>query len=369
MTIAFLLCIVGVSGASLLTKDREFSPNENRYLEQVPELTVDHLLSGKFQKDLENYLRDQICFRDGWITVKTAIQKVCGDTDIGGAYVGSDGYDFEKITPEEVDEKQLARNVQAVSDYFSEASAQIDKDRISFLLVPTAGLVMADKLPKNARLFDQSAYLDQVENALADYNVIDVRETLLDHKDEYLYYRTDHHWTTDGAYLAYEKWCERTGRTCADRGTLTKNTVSEDFRGSLYSRILDADSAYDSIWTYGDFDGALLVDNEEKRDSIYDESKLTEKDQYTYFFGGNYAQVTVDGSGEGSLLLIKDSFANCFVPMLTQDYDTIYMVDLRYYNGDMGAYLTEHSVTDVLVLYNISNFISDSNLYKLASGS
>jgi hypothetical protein len=203
---------------------------------------------------------------------------------------------------------------------------------------------------------------------MEEYNFIDVRQTLLDHSDEYIYYRTDHHWTTDGAFYAYEEWCRSTGNRCPDREKLTVNIVSGNFRGSLYSKILDADSAYDTIWTYGDFDGAVLLDREEIRDSCYDESKLLEKDQYAYFFGGNYGEVFVDGIGEGNLLVVKDSFANSFVPMLTQNYDTIYMVDLRYFNGDMTAYLTEHDITDVLVLYNISNFISDRNLHKLTSG-
>jgi hypothetical protein len=121
MIVIFVAFLALVSGGSLLMKDREFSPNENRYLAEPPRLTVDNILSGKFQDGLENYLRDQICFRDGWITVKTGIQKVCKDTDIGGAYVGKDGYDFEKITPEDVDEKQIARNVKAVQDFFAKA--------------------------------------------------------------------------------------------------------------------------------------------------------------------------------------------------------------------------------------------------------
>ena len=139
MIVIFVAFLVLVSGGSLLMKDREFSPNENRYLAEPPRLTVDNILSGKFQDGLENYLRDQICFRDGWITVKTGIQKACKDTDIGGAYVGKDGYDFEKITPEDVDEKQIARNVKAVQDFFAKASENVEKDRISFLLVPSSG--------------------------------------------------------------------------------------------------------------------------------------------------------------------------------------------------------------------------------------
>ena len=380
--IVFIGFFVLISGASLIIKDREFSPNENRYLAETPELSWDNILSGKFQDGLEDYLRDQVCFRDGWITVKTGIQKACGDTDIGGAYVGKDGYDFEKITPEDVDEKQVDRNIKAVEDYFMTASETIDKQKLSFLLVPTSGLVMQEKLPKNARLFDQAKYIDQVQKAMKDYNFVDVRDTLMDHNDEYIYYKTDHHWTSAGACLAYDAWSERTGGEAETEDGLVKNVVSDKFRGSLYSKILDADSAYDEIWTYGlqkdeafgSKDCTVTIDEKQQLDSIYDDEKLQEKDKYAYFLGGNYGQVHIQNQKAASkakgknILIIKDSFANSFVPFVTQDYENIYMVDLRYYNGDMKSYLQEHNITDVLVLYNISNFISDRNLHKLTGG-
>lgn len=380
--IVFIGFFVLISGASLIIKDREFSPNENRYLAETPELSWDNILSGKFQDGLEDYLRDQVCFRDGWITVKTGIQKACGDTDIGGAYVGKDGYDFEKITPEDVDEKQVDRNIKAVEDYFMTASETIDKQKLSFLLVPTSGLVMQEKLPKNARLFDQAKYIDQVQKAMKDYNFVDVRDTLMDHNEEYIYYKTDHHWTSAGSCLAYEVWSEHTGGEAEKKDELAENVVSDKFRGSLYSKILDADSAYDEIWTYGlqkddafgSKDCTVMIDEKQQLDSIYDDEKLQEKDKYAYFLGGNYGQVHIQNQKAASkakgknILIIKDSFANSFVPFVTQDYENIYMVDLRYYNGDMKSYLQKHNITDVLVLYNISNFISDRNLHKLTGG-
>lgn len=380
--IVFIGFFVLISGASLIIKDREFSPNENRYLAETPELSWDNILSGKFQDGLEDYLRDQVCFRDGWITVKTGIQKACGDTDIGGAYVGKDGYDFEKITSEDVDEKQVDRNIKAVEDYFMTASETIDKQKLSFLLVPTSGLVMQEKLPKNARLFDQAKYIDQVQKAMKDYNFVDVRDTLMDHNDEYIYYKTDHHWTSAGACLAYDVWSERTGGEAETEDGLVKNVVSDKFRGSLYSKILDADSAYDEIWTYGlqkddafgSKDCTVTIDEKQQLDSIYDDEMLQKKDKYAYFLSGNYGQVHIQNQKAASkakgknILIIKDSFANSFVPFVTQDYENIYMVDLRYYNGDMKSYLQEHNITDVLVLYNISNFISDRNLHKLTGG-
>ena len=379
ITICFIAFVVGISAAGFLQKDREFSPNENRYLAEAPEFSWEDVLDGRFQEKLEEYLRDQIWGRDRWITVKTAVQKAAGNTDIGGAYVGKDGYDFEKIVPEDVDDSQVQRNIVAVQDYFDVAAGTISKDRLSFLLVPTSGLVMEDKLPKNARLFDQSAYIEQVQNAMQDYNFVDVREELCAQSDAYIYYRTDHHWTTEGAYIAYEKWCETTGMTAASKESLEQNVVAEDFRGSLYSKILNMDSAYDSIWIYTpagesmDAVNACKVTVDEKESGvIYDVTKLAEKDKYAFFFGGNYGQVHIEGSPQQetgrNLLVVKDSFANSFVPLILNQYDNIYMVDLRYYNGDMESYLSEHDITDVLVLYNISNFISDKNLYKLNGG-
>ena len=380
MVVLFLGFLVGISGAGLIVKDREFSPNENRYLAEVPKFSWDDVLSGEFQEELEEYLKDQLFGRDQWITAKTAVQKTCGNTDIGGAYVGKDGYDFEKITPEDVDDSQVKRNLTAVKDFFLKTSSVIAPERLSFLLVPTSGLVLEDKLPDNARLFDQNAYIDQVQNAMADYNFIDVREELAAQKDSYLYYKTDHHWTTDGAYIACEKWCESVGVSCPDKESLEKTVVSEDFRGSLYSKILDADSAYDSIWIYApggegvsSADRYTVTVDEKKSGKVFDESKLSEKDKYAFFFGGNDGQIHIQGgtSSDGktrNLLVIKDSFANTFVPLIADQFTNIYMVDLRYYNGNIEDYLTEHEITDVLVLYNISNFISDKNLYKLNGG-
>lgn len=378
VTIIFILFITAVPGISLAMPDREFSPNENRYLAEPPKPAMDKIQFGEFQDGLEEYLKDQLCFRDEWITAKTAIQKACNNTDIGGAYVGKDGYDFEKITPEDVDEKQVAKNIRMVEDYFAYASATIDKERLSFLLIPTSGFVMAEKLPKNARLFNQSRYIGQVEDAMADYNFIDVRKEFLAHNREELYYRTDHHWTMDGAYLAYKTWCESTGHLYEDKDFLGKNILTEQFRGSLYSRILDADSAYDSIWTYSPPGHApygahcnVAIDNKTTMEGCFDKTKLEEKDKYAYFFGGNYGEVHISSVPEGTvdtnenLLVIKDSFANSFVPLISMDYDNIYMVDLRYFNGNMKGYLKEHNITDVLVLYNISNFVSDKNIFKL----
>lgn len=378
MVLVFLLVIGGISILSFAAKDKAFSENENRYLAERPVLTWDRIVSGDFQNDLETYLNDHIIFRDQWITMKTAVQKASGDTDIGGAYVGKDGYDFEKIIPEDIDEKLVDRNIDAVQRYFSYCSNTIPREKLSFLLVPTSGLIKSEYLPAHAILFDQSAYIVRVQEAMQDYNYIDVESALIEDADEYVYYRTDHHWTTQGAFLAYEEWCGATGHAFLGADAYEAVQVTDSFRGSLYSKILDCDSAYDSIWIMNPKDSdasyTVMADGEDIG-GFYQEEKLAEKDKYTYFFGGNYGEVCIERSRTGeedvqeekNLLVIKDSFANTFVPLIAEEYDHIYMVDLRYYAGDMTAYLEENEITDVLVLYNIANFVSDKNIFKLSS--
>ncbi len=365
-----MLFLVLISAGTFLAPDREFSENENRYLAQKPQISLESILNCDFQNGLEEYLNDQILGRDLWITIKTAIQKAVGDTDIGGAYVGEDGYDFEKITEDDVDEKLVEHNIEQIQKFLETCSETMDKSRLSFLLVPTSGLILEDKLPANAPLFDQAAIIDEVKDKMQGYNFVDVRDALTAHKEEGVYYRTDHHWTSKGAFVCYEEWCKSMGIPFAEED-YTVTTVTDTFRGSLYSKILDFDSAYDSIQIYekagSDASFVVTLDGEEE-EGFYDYDRLEEKDKYLFFFGGNYSEVVItnEKSDEGrNLLLIKDSFANAFAPMVAENYDNVYMVDMRYFRGDIQAYMEEHNITDVLVLYNVSNFISDKNIHKL----
>ncbi len=369
--IAFLAIIGGLSIGSFTAGDREFSENENRYLAKAPRWSISNIFNCSFQDDAEDYLKDQVLFRDEWITVKTFFQKLSGNTDIGGAYVGKDGYDFEKITPDDVDESQIVKNTKAVNDYFAFCANTIDRQRLNFMIVPTSGLVYKDKLPRNAILFNQEECIDGIISGIDSGNVIDARDSLVDSKENYLYYKTDHHWTTDGAFLASNQWRAAVGKSLIDNEAVNEDIVTRKFRGSLYSKILDADSAYDSISVInrGDAQSYTVMADGKDIGGFYQDSKLTEKDKYAYFFGGNYGEVTIhnnNNTGTGNLLVVKDSFANSFVPLIAEEYENVYMIDLRYYAGDMSQYIADNNITDVLVLYNVSNFISDKNIFKLS---
>lgn len=372
----FVLLIGSLIAGIILLPDREFSENENRSLAQFPSVSFDNVMDCSFQDKLEDYLSDQFPYRDHLMSISTAILKKMGRTHINGAYVGKKGYDFERILDTEINHSRIDKNVNSVKKFFESCSEFISNDRLCFMLVPTSGYVLSQYLPENAPLFDQQAVITDIEKRLNDYNVISVDEEMKSTADSYVYYKTDHHWTSDGAFVASEKWSYNTGRPIRNKDYYTVTEVTDSFRGGLYSKVLDADSAYDSILRYDIADNGcdyrVTINNgEAEMDSFYVESKLLEKDKYQYFFGGNYAEVHIECTSdklseeENNLLIIKDSFANAFVPFIAEQFENIYMIDLRYYRGDVTTYLADKNINEVLVLYNVSNFISDANVYKL----
>ena len=357
--IAIAVILLGLSIATLLLPDREFSPNENRVLQQAPALTKERVFSGKFTAEAEKYESDQIALRDVWMGTASWFQRLAGKQDIGGVYLGRDGYFFARLTENEFNQKQYEKNLQLVAMFFDD-NKDVD---CRILLVPSPSTVLSDLLPANAPMYDAAARHDQLAQAVGEDRVIDVRGALsaLDQP----YYRTDHHWTTEGAQSAYGVWCDATGHT---RRSMPLTPATDSFRGTLYSKVLLPDSAWDTI-SLAEGAAVRSVDcGGTVTDSMYDRDKLSEKDKYAVFFGGNWPRVTIDtGVKNGkTLLVVKDSFANSFVPFLTEDYETIIMLDLRSYTDSVSDLIAGENVTDVLVLYEMSNFAADTNLFWLA---
>lgn len=374
--LAFLLFFLVLALGCLWNKGLVFSENENRYLAGFPKLTWDNFINGKFQEDLEDYLKDHIPGRDRWMSGRTAVTQAVGGCEIDGVYLGSDSYLFQKIAPQEVDEENLWKNVKYLLGYFEAISNNVDRDCISFLLVPTADFSLENKMPKYAIQFRQDRYLEGIKNAFLSYNYVDVRSVFSSQGEDELYYKTDHHWNSLGAYYGYRVWCQRTNHVVQRLNRFEVETVSDSFRGTLYSKALNVNASYDEVVRYERMDDYRyeIVKDGLVTDSFYDEDALSRKNQYDYFLGGNYREVVIerlatkdDNAAERNLLLIKDSFANSFVPFIAAEYDHIYMIDLRYYNEDLQGYIEEHDITDVLVLYGVANFMEDQNLRKLST--
>ena len=352
--IAIAVILLGLSvGSFFLTPDRAFSENENRYLQLTPKLSWDTIMSGDFMEDMEEYTSDQIVFRDLWTATRSLLQRAEGKEDISGTYLGAEGRYFAKVTEDSFNRAGLEKNAGYIREFFAASGKSCRA-----MIVPSPAGVLRDMLPENAPYYDEAGAFERLDAALGG-SLLDVRETLADVEDPY--YHTDHHWTTMGAQAAYRRWAEVTGHTVREDALVC---ATEAFRGTLYSKVLLPDSVYDSVYYAPEITAESVV-CDGKDGTLYDGDALTRKDKYELFLGGNYGQcVITTGTENGKhLLLVKDSFANSFVPFLLGDYETVTMVDLRYFRGSMAELEAESD--DILVLTEITNLAASGDYFKL----
>lgn len=361
----FFVFLLGVPMITLCSNDQSFSENENKYLAQKPKFSVEHVLSGAFMEDMSQYLSDQIAFRQFWITLKTKTLKLLGSQEINGVYIGKDDYLIEKWLPQDVDVEQFNQNIEAIDQF-----AKRHHQPTHVMIVPTAGYIMSDKLPKYAPYVQQEVLLNQIKQSLVDASFVDVSSILLAHAHENLYYHSDHHWTTYGAFLGYQAF-KASRNEEVDINDYDIQTVSKNFKGSMYSKVLDDQKMMDTIEIYSRHDD-LNVDvsynfGKESRDSVYNLDRLKEKDQYQVFLNGNYPEISITTHQKNGkhLLIFKDSYANAFIPFLVSDYESIHVIDCRYFKQDIESYLDEKNITEIMFLYNIKSFAEETNLNLL----
>lgn len=366
--IVMVLILAGTGIEIFATKDRSFSENENRYLEERPQISLSNIENTDFQKSLENFISDQIPEREKLITLRSVAKELTGIKDIEGAYIGKDGYYLEKITNEDVSEEQLKNNIRYINTFFNK-----NKELKSYvMLIPGSGNILTDKLPKYADVYDYNYYEKIAEkeftnNADNNTQIVNTYDALKKLSKNYIYYKTDHHWTTKGAFIAYNEFCKAAGIEGEPYENLGIKNVTDKFYGTLYSKVLDKKKKGDSIEIAENIPQCNVIING-KKSEIYHIDKLKEKDKYQVFFGGNYGVVSIENNeanNDKNLLIIKDSYANSFTPFLLKDYKTITIVDYRYFSGNLQSIVQSNNITDVLVLYEMSNFMKDKNLVKM----
>ena len=355
----FLFLIINV-----IVPDREKSVQENRMLATKPKFRLSSLISGDYDEKFEAYMDDQFVGRDMWRKLKVTVDRIGGSRLENGVYIGTNGQLLEQI--EVADENHLAANIKAIKS-FSESQSKIP---VRMMLVPDAANVLNHSLPALAKPEDQTQMFSMVRKDLGDsVEWIDVSTELNKHKTEKIYYKTDHHWTTLGAFYAFQAAAPSLGIDGDLSGKYVSYTVSDSFNGMLASKsgVNFGEKEQIDIYVPTEEDTDLIVDyvDEGKRStSLYDSSKLKEKDQYTVFLGGNSSLLDIRtvSTSTKRLLLVKDSFANSFIPFLTPYYREIVVVDPRYYSGTINDLMDSYRISEVLFLYSGNTFFKDNNI-------
>lgn len=368
ITCLFLAFLGVFAVANAVTPTKDFSPMENRALAQMPELTKDSLLSGDFMSNFEECVTDQFVLRDQWIALKAGAEYASGKKENNGVYICDEHTLIARFDPPAND--RAKKRIDDNFGYVEKLSTLTDVP-VYFSLIPGKVSVWADLLPAGAPNDDEGQYIARGA-ALQGPKWLDTNTTLNAHKDEYIYYRTDHHWTTLGAYYAYAALMEGMGLEPMPLSSFDRAVVSEEFFGTTFSssgvRWLEPDTmeffvpqSAATVTNY--FDGTPT------EGQLYDLSKLSEKDKYSAFLGGNKPLTVVKSNvapaGAPKLMLIRDSYADSLAPFLCYNFSEIHLVDPRYYKTSMAQYVKDNAIDDVLVLYSVSNFVKDGNLFVL----
>lgn len=356
----FIILFSAVLG--LLIKDKEYSENENRYLAQKPKISFSTIADGSYMKDTESYLSDQFAGRGALVKTRTAIDIFAGKKEINGIYIGKKHYLFQKNAV--YDENIVKANTNSINSLIK----KYPKINHYAAIAPDASEILSKYLPNNVVCPSEEKEIKDIYSLL-DKNIktIDLIKPLKQYETpENLFYKTDHHWTTSAAKLAF------TSITAAMNTDISKTEyqtlpVTNKFKGTLASSS-GLFNAKDTIYiTYPETDVKYYVkyvDEDKISASVFDYPKLNSKNQYEVFFGGNFAQVNIETSlnSDKVLLIVKDSYANCLTPMLIPYYKSIIMVDPRYFKGDIDDVIKQEGVSDILWLYNINTFLADTSI-------
>lgn len=366
----FLIGLPILTFAFLSPEAQPFSENENRYLAALPKLSMKTIEDKTFMNKFDLWISDRFIFRENWIMLKNDTEQTIGKTEINGVYT-TDGRMIELWKT--YDAAVVEKNLTAMNSF---AGRHPDMP-MYFLLAPNAQEIYQNTMLSSTVIGNQRLFIKNAYAALTNFTgTIDVYTLLNEYSDQYIYYRTDHHWTSFGAFLGYSAAGNKLGYTPYDISDFNIEHASSDFRGTLYSKTLDSTITPDVIDYYtlasGDPTVTLSVfqDNGTYKDydSLYFRSFLEVKDKYSSFTGSNAGIVTIKSDIEnsnGKILVIKDSYAHSLVPFLTKNYDTVTMIDFRYINVDFQNFISLEDYDQVLFLCNVITFSDDSSMAKL----
>lgn len=363
--IVFCLAVFAVFAFYLLMPQSAFSEKEKRYLQTFSAPDWSSVVSGDFGRSTEKAAADQLPGRDFLLNLYARFDKLLNLQSTKDILVGESGRLYER--PHSITDAAMRLNMMAIND-FSKTVGQ----NVNLMLVPSAGYFMAADMPGDGRLYDDDDIISAVYG-LAGENLDTLQ--LFDDFGGYedpaqLYYKTDHHWTSLGAYIACRHFLSRVGREAIPQSEYSVETVP-GFHGSEYSRACFWDIPAENLELWDDGLGytVTIAENDTVHQGLFFRERLSELDKYPVWLDGNHPLITIENSSpqaEGSLLIIRDSFASCFAGFAAAGYEKVTLVDLRYYKLPVSQLCEEEGFDDILIMYYLGNFCTDSNIAWLS---
>lgn len=359
----FVLFLAGMAVISLFLPDRSFSEMENRNLRPAPELTAGRFSSGQYMQEAEEYVSDQIVLRDTWVALKALGERITGKQENNGIYFASGDTLIRRI--DEPDPVILAKNIEMLNTFLSEADVPV-----LFGLIPSAAGIWQDRLPVGAPTANELQWIETIYSSVK-APAIDLNLVLRQHSTEDIYYRTDHHWTSLGAFYGANAIMESAGMESLQLSDYERQTVCEDFLGTNYSSASAWWTAPDSITTYVKEDGKTVTSNftgREEPGRLYVSDRLNTKNKYAYFLGGNQPLCVIHSQSAGpKLLVLRDSYSDCLAPFLSERFGEVHLFDLRYNRLSPAAYIREQGIDMVLILYSFETFTGEQLVIRSAT--
>lgn len=360
----FAVLLIVLPALTLFLPKKTFSENENRYLQEFPVPTLKTLEDKSFMSAFEKFFSDHFVLREKWIQLKNQMEIITNKKEINGVYLT----EKRLIEHQELNEDIIKQNTEAINSF-----AEKYKKPTFLMIVPTAESIYTDQLPLMAPYFDQKKVINSIYTASnKNLTCIDVFTPLLSAKNQYIYYNTDHHWTSLGAYLGYFSSAKPLGFAHNEIDKFNVEHASHDFKGTLYSKTLYEKSTPDTIDLYhlstGEPQVTVTVNSGQKsseHQSIFFRNYLDKKDKYNTFLGQNEPCVSVktDVTNQKKLLIIKDSYAHSMVQFYMYHYSEITLVDLRYVNK-LSNYVSVDDYDQIMFVYNFASVNTDTSIGK-----
>lgn len=361
-TFLFITIIIIFTVLDIFNKDILFSDYENRSLAQKPKFYYTALIEGRFFDNYDRYINDQFIFRDTWINIKSFTENLLGKNENNNIIYGKEDFLFDKF--QEIDENNLNKNINTIKDFVAKYNTSFN-----LMIIPESFSIYKELLPYGVNLVDEKVYINNIYNNfrnIENIKSIDVMNSLNENKDTYIYYRTDHHWTSYGAYLAYIDYCNVNNLSAVSINNLHESSVY-DFYGTYFSKSKKFNAKSDIINYYNIENINTYIDGEEV-ESINDDSKWESSDKYSAFLRGNNALTLIKNNNvenNSKVLIIKDSYANSFAQFIINNYNETYIVDLRSFSTNFNEFFKSNKFDNVLIMYSLKNLSEDLNISKL----